>query len=56
MKTLSIRVIIPWNSLPEEVVSAPTLNTFKNRLDKQWEQQEFVYDHQAVFNPKRRNV
>ena len=29
----SIRVIIP-----EEVVSAPTLNTFKNRLDKQWEQ------------------
>ena len=54
--TLPIRVIIPWNSLPEEVVSVPALNTFKNRLDKQWEQQEFVYDHQAVFNPKRTNV
>jgi len=23
-----------WNCLPEEVVSAPSLNTFKGRLDK----------------------
>ena len=29
----STRVISPWNALPEQVVTAPTLNTFKNRLD-----------------------
>ena len=27
------RVINDWNNLPENVVRAPTLNTFKNRLD-----------------------
>ena len=25
-----------WNSLPEHVVMADTVNTFKNRLDKEW--------------------
>lgn len=30
----SQRVIDPWNNLPEFVVTAPSLNTFKNRLDK----------------------
>ena len=30
----SSRVIFPWNALPEQVVTASTLNTFKNRLDK----------------------
>jgi len=29
----SQRVVTPWNDLPEDVVTAPTLNTFKNRLD-----------------------
>ena len=29
-----MRVISPWNGLPEQVVTAPTLNTFKNRLDR----------------------
>jgi len=30
------RVILIWNSLPNFVVSAGTINTFKNRLDKFW--------------------
>ena len=30
----SLRVVDLWNSLPESVVSAPSLNSFKNRLDK----------------------
>ncbi|KAF2359948.1 hypothetical protein FHG87_009298 [Trinorchestia longiramus] len=25
-----------WNKLPENIVSAGTVNTFKNRLDKFW--------------------
>ena len=28
------RIISKWNSLPHEVVSAPTLNSFKSQLDK----------------------
>ena len=30
------RIVDPWNNLPEEVVNAPSLNSFKNRLDKCW--------------------
>ncbi len=32
----SFRVIDSWNKLPSNVVKAPTLNSFKNRLDKLW--------------------
>ena len=30
------RVVKIWNQLPEKVVSAPTLSTFKSRLDRFW--------------------
>ncbi|XP_043198337.1 uncharacterized protein LOC122368462 [Amphibalanus amphitrite] len=30
------RVISAWNGLPADVVSAPSVNAFKNRLDKFW--------------------
>jgi hypothetical protein len=33
-KSFAIRVVKSWNSLPEEIISAPTTNTFKNRLHK----------------------
>ena len=33
-KFFSNRVVEMWNSLPEEVVTAESLNQFKNRLDK----------------------
>ena len=32
------RVISTWNGLPAEVVSSPSVDTFKNRLDKQWKE------------------
>ena len=32
----AIRIINDWNSLPTEVVSAPSTNTFKARLDSHW--------------------
>jgi len=38
----SHRVINLWNSLPDEVVTAPTINTFKNRLDRHW--RHFTYN------------
>jgi len=31
-----------WNSLPDVVVTAPSLNIFKNRLDKHWIYQDVV--------------
>ena len=36
-----------WNELPDSVVSAATLNSFKNRLDKHWSNQEIKYDFKA---------
>jgi len=44
---LTYRVIPVWNSLPNHVVSAHTINTFKNRLDKFWSDQEVLYDYNA---------
>ena len=35
-KFFSRRVTNAWNRLPDHVVQAPTLNSFKNRLDKVW--------------------
>ena len=32
----SLRVVSKWNSLPEHVIAAPSLNSFKNRLDNHW--------------------
>ena len=37
----SLRVVDLWNSLPESMVSAPSLNSFKNRLDKFWKEYKF---------------
>ena len=31
------RVVSTWNNLPNSVVTAGTLNSFKNGLDKHWE-------------------
>jgi ribonucleases P/MRP protein subunit RPP40 len=34
--SFSQRVVPSWNSLPENVVTAPSTNVFKNRLDQHW--------------------
>ena len=36
------RGVLSWNSLPSNVVSAPSLNTIKNRLDKFWSNQDIM--------------
>jgi len=52
------RIIPLWNSLPDYVVSSPTLNIFKARLDKFWENQEVRYNWKAdiLYNGSRSNV
>lgn len=40
----ALRSVKIWNSLPEEVACADSLNCFKNKLDKFWEHLELKYD------------
>jgi len=39
-----------WNSLPDSVVMADTVNQFKNRLDKHWVKRAFLYDYLVNYN------
>jgi len=34
--SFSHRSVTYWNDLPQDVVDAPSVNAFKNRLDKMW--------------------
>jgi len=36
-----------WNSLSSEVVNAPSLNSFRNRLDRFWMNQDILYNWHA---------
>ena len=38
-------VVNIWNSLPNVVVLASSLDTFKNRLDRFWGNQDVKYDY-----------
>jgi len=46
------RVVSLWNSLSEVVVCADTVDTFKNRLDKFWQDQEVLYKFKPVLEVK----
>ncbi len=41
------RVVNVWNSLPVEVVTAQSINSFKNRIDKHWKNQDLLYDFRS---------
>ena len=45
------RIVNVWNALPEEIVTAPSLNSFKNRLDKHWSDHPWRYDFKADLGP-----
>ena len=38
----SFRIVDSWNYLPQDIINAPTLVTFKARLDKCWSGQKFI--------------
>ena len=44
---LSVRAVNSWNGLPSHVVSAPSINSFKSRLDSHWNDIQFtsVFDN-----------
>jgi hypothetical protein len=41
----TLRVSRRWNKLPDTEVNAPTLNTFKNRLDRYWKNQDLYFNN-----------
>jgi len=45
--SFTIRITNIWNILPDEIISAPTVITFKNRLDRFWAEQEVFYNYKA---------
>ena len=47
------RVIDTWNNLPSKVVEAPSISSFKRRLDKYWEGQDILYDFQESITKQR---
>ena len=40
--SFTFRVVDSWNSLPPEVVDAPSLQAFKSRLDSIWQDKKFL--------------
>jgi len=45
-----MRITNVWNSLPSSVVTAPSVNSFKNRLDKHLALQDLKYDWEAELS------
>ncbi|CAG2239000.1 unnamed protein product [Mytilus edulis] len=46
--SFSVRIAKLWNKLPDKVTKAPSINSFKNRLDRYWEYEEIYYsDYRA---------
>jgi hypothetical protein len=44
---IETRVTTVWNSLPDYVVCAWSIDSFKNCLDKSWEHEDVVYNYLA---------
>ena len=42
--SFTIRIVNLWNSLPDSVVLADSVNLFKNKLDELWISKEVYYD------------
>ena len=47
------RVVAAWNTLPENVVTAPNINCFKSRLDRHWRNEPLKYDYMADLSTVR---
>jgi len=45
-----VRIVNLWNSLPNKVVEADTVDTFKRRLDKSWAGKNVILDYNAELN------
>ena len=48
-KSLSFRVVNDWNSLPEAVVTAVSVNSFKRQLEILWQDADFKFDPSGYY-------
>ena len=48
--SFSRRVVGMWNSLPDDTISAQTVDTFENRLDDHWSKLEVKYDFDLAMS------
>jgi len=48
--SFSVRVLEHWNSLPQEVVMAPSVKTFEVRLDRFWKDQPMMFDYKEELH------
>jgi hypothetical protein len=39
----SVRIAKYWNKLPDNITNVPSINAFKNRLDKHWKDEDIYY-------------
>ena len=47
---MNYSIINTWNSLPNKIVDAESVNTFKTRLDKYWSDQPLQYDFKSEID------
>ena len=45
--SFSCRIVKLWNSLPDDVVTACSVNSFKNKLDDHWKHKEVYFNYEA---------
>jgi hypothetical protein len=46
--SFAMRAEAIWNSLPDHIVTADSVNCFKNRLDTFWDDQELMYENHKL--------
>jgi len=49
LQFFSYRVVNLWNNLPVDVMSAPSLNSFKGRIDNYWNDYQFSLDFDSFM-------
>ncbi len=43
------RIVTMWNSLPNDIVNASSINSFKNSLDAFWDKQPIKYNYEEPY-------
>ena len=53
-ESFPLRITKVCNQLSENVISAPSVNTFKNRLDRHWRGEDVLYNYRAPIPGEHR--
>ena len=51
---VKMRVVELWNSIPDQIVGAPSLKSFERRHDKLWAGQDIRFNYEATLNTSSR--